>query len=262
MTPDSAANRAASLIEFAGVTLGYGRKVILRDISFSILEGDFFGLVGPNGSGKTTILRAILGILKPIAGRLHRSEAMFRPGYVPQRGNVNDLLPFTAGEVVMMGRYHEIGVFHSPRREDAALVTRSLEAVGMRDLEHHAFPDLSGGQKQRVLIARALASNTNTLILDEPTEGMDLPSRTAMLDLVRSLHDEKRLTVILVTHVLSDVASYVKRLALVDRNLFQVGAVEELLTDRNLSEVYQTPIHVHEFRGGKVIIPGGGHGRR
>jgi len=246
---------AQPLIELRNAKLGYGRKVVLKDISLTIHKGDFFGLVGPNGSGKTTLLRAILGTIPPLAGTVTRCNDDFRAGYVPQRGNVDDLLPFTSAEVVMMGRHRDIGLLRRPTASDHALVRESLRSVGIEDLHKSPFNSLSGGQKQRVLIARALASRPSVLILDEPTTGMDLPSRFATLSLIKRLHGQGRLTVILVTHLLDDVAHLVQSIGLLDQNQFLVGDVGTVLTEGNLSAMYRMPIRVRDFEGAKIIMP-------
>jgi ABC-type Mn2+/Zn2+ transport system ATPase subunit len=207
-------------------------------------------------------LRAILGTIAPLSGEVLRRESGFRAGYVPQRGNVNDILPFTSGEVVMMGRLRNIGLFRSPAASDKQAVRESLSSVGIEHLVDTPFNNLSGGQKQRVLIARALASHPTILILDEPTNGMDLPSRWVTLALIRKLHDEQRLTVILVTHLLDDVASLVKSIALMDQQNFQVGEVGSVLTEKNLSAMYQMPIQVRNLEGARIISPGEADGNR
>ncbi|HXF99545.1 MAG TPA: metal ABC transporter ATP-binding protein [Bacteroidota bacterium] len=252
------------LIAFDHVTLGYGSNVVLRDISFTIYEGDYFGLVGPNGAGKTTLLRAMLGMLKPISGSIrvgaHEGTSL-RFGYVPQRESVDYVMPYTVEEVVMMGRYRHIGLMRRPQAHDREVVRRCLRHVGIEDQRNAAFNELSGGQKQRTLIARALASEPDVLILDEPTNGMDLPSRSSILQLIDRLHDEDRLTVIMVSHLLDDVANHVRRIALVERTFFQVGDVEQVLTAENLSTLYEMPVTVAEVHGGKVIIAGHADGR-
>lgn len=135
---------------------------------------------------------------------------------------------------------------------------RSLEHVGVADLAGRAFRDLSGGQKQRVLIARALASNPDVLVLDEPTNGMDLASRVAMLDLIDTLHERDHLTVIMVSHLLDDVANYAGHIALVESTFFQCGRVEDVLTEQNLSALYHIPIHVDRM-GTRTVVTVGGH---
>lgn len=253
------------LIEFQNVTLGYGRKVVLHDFSFAIYAEDFFGLVGPNGAGKTTMLRAMLGTLKPLAGRvtLHQPPGgNFRFGYVPQREGIDLILPYTVREVVMMGRFRGIGPFGRAGREDHAAVDQSLAHVGISDLQKHPFRDLSGGQKQRTLIARALAMRPTVLVLDEPTNGMDLTSRMSTLGLIDQLRLEDRLTVIMVTHLLDDVASYADRIALVEKDMVLVGTREEILTSERLSALYQVPINVMHDGKSYSITPGRNHDAR
>ena len=147
------------LIEFEAATLAYGHKIVLENISFAIYAGDYFGMVGPNGAGKTTLLRAILGTLKPAAGQIRilaGHAGPMRIGYVPQRDTIDQVLPYTVYEIVMMARYRHLGLLRWPRSEDERIVLKSLQHVHMNDRQHLAFKDLSGGQKQRVLIARAL----------------------------------------------------------------------------------------------------------
>jgi len=256
MNNSSDRNSLEPLIEFRNAALGYGEKTVLKNVTMCIFRGDYLGLVGPNGAGKTTMLRAILGSIKPISGMVVIHDRTARLGYVPQRESLEAILPFTAGEVVMMGRYRMLGLFGKPRATDRGIVVESLQHVGIADLQDVPFNKLSGGQKQRVLIARALASKPDVLILDEPTNGMDLSSKAATLELIRMLHDEDKLTVILVTHMLDDVANHVKQIALVERNFFQVGSVDEVLTEKNLSAIYEMPVRVKEFDGGKVVLPG------
>ena len=253
------------LITFTNATLGYGSKVVLSGISFTILPGEYLGIVGPNGAGKTTIIRTILGSIPPIAGevKVHSvSGGDLRIGYVPQRDTIDYVLPYTVREVVMMGRYRQIGLLRRPGAEDREVVKKSLAHAAVDGLADRPFRDLSGGQKQRVLIARALATQPEMLILDEPTNGMDLPSRISVLDLINELHQERKLTVIMISHLLDDVANHVKRIALVEPNFFQIGHVDEVLTAKNLSTLYQVPVEVHQMHGNKIILPGGTHGAR
>jgi ABC-type Mn2+/Zn2+ transport system ATPase subunit len=251
------------LITFENVSLGYGNKTVIGDISFDIRAGEYFGLVGPNGAGKTTILRGILGTLKPLRGNITVSRGdgngRVRFGYVPQRDTIDYSLPYTGEEVVAMGRYRQIGLFRRPGKADRDAVRRSLEHVDMSDMAGRSFKELSGGQKQRVLIARALSSSPDVLVLDEPTNGMDLSSRTAILNLIKRLQKEDRLTVLMLSHLLDDVASEVDRLALVEKSMFQVGTVEEVLNGKNLTAIYDMTVDVHRIQGRTVILAGGSH---
>jgi len=251
------------LIVFQNASLGYGRKVILQDVSFEIFDGDYLGMVGPNGAGKTTILRAILGTLSPIKGEVRvipKGSSPIRFGYVPQRDAIDSFLPYTAEEVVTMGRYKDIGVLRRPRTEDRRIVQESLEHVRVAEIRSRRFNDLSGGQKQRVLIARALAAKPDVLVLDEPTNGMDLSSRVSILDLITSLHSNDGLTVIMVSHLLDDVANHVRRIAIVEQEFFRVGTVQEVLTGDNLTAMYRMPVRVEHLGKSTVILAGGGHG--
>jgi len=253
------------LVTFENVTLGYGRTVIQRDLSFSIEQGDYFGLVGPNGAGKTTIVRAILGVLKPLGGAI-RFQAVNGGapvvGYVPQRDSVNLILPYTVGEVAMMGRYRNLGLLRRPGPQDREAVSRALENVGMTGAREYPLKELSGGQRQRVLIARALVMKPDLLILDEPTNGMDLSSKSAILDLIAHLHEEDRITIVMVSHLLDDVANTVRRIAIVDRDVLLVGTTGEVLTPENLSRIYRRDVRVGMLEGSTVILSGRRHGDR
>jgi len=246
------------LMSFKEVDLGYGRRAVLSNISFVLHASDVLGIVGPNGAGKTTLLRAMLGILKPMAGRIDQSLKSGRPirvGYVPQRDSIDQIMPFTVFDVVMMGRYGNLGLFRWPDSSDRDRVEEALASTGVRDLAGESYRELSGGQKQRVLIARALVTEPEILVLDEPTNGMDLTSRTSILSLIRSLRQSRRLTVVMVSHLLTDVASFANRLAIVESGIFQVGPKEEILTAKNLSQVYRMPVIVEEVSGSTIIIP-------
>jgi len=251
-----------AIISFEGVSLGYGRRRVVSDVSFGILRNDFLGIVGPNGAGKTTLVRAILGILRPSAGRIVRrsnGNGTLRMGYVPQRDTLEPILPFTVADVVMMGRFRTMGLIRRPSKVDHEKVEEVIRHVDLQELATHPFGDLSGGQKQRTLIARALAAEPGVLVLDEPTNGMDLTSRTAILELIKRLHSEGDLTVIMVSHLLSDVANYVRRIAIVEESFFLVGTTGEVLTAANLTRLYDLPVYVERLHGNTIVVPGVRH---
>lgn len=250
------AAESRSLIRFDNVSLGYGDNTVLSGLSFSIDEGDLLGLVGPNGAGKTTVLRAILGTLRPRSGRVIRDVEDLQFGYVPQRGTLDYAWPLDTISVVAMGAYHRIGLLRRPGPRDRAAAEVALDQVGMGDLAERPFAALSGGQKQRVLIARALIGKPSLLVLDEPTDGMDLVSSTSILGLVRALHQTERLTVIVVSHQLNEVANYVQQLALVTEGKFQIGRTEEILTEENLTDLYGIAVEVDEVGGKRLIFAG------
>ncbi len=251
-----------ALIEFRNVTLGYGRRPVVRSVSFRVEPGDYLGLVGPNGAGKTTVVRAILGTLAPMSGSVSigGESRRARIGYVPQRDTIDLVLPYSAREVVLMGRYRQIGLLRRPGVEDRNTVARAMGYAGVETFAERSFRDLSGGQKQRVLIARALAVEPEILILDEPTNGMDLSSRLSILQLIARLHAEQRLTVIMVSHLLDDLANHVRRLAIIQEGVFQIGEVGEILTGENLSALYQRPVEVVRIGRHTAILPGENNG--
>jgi ABC-type Mn2+/Zn2+ transport system ATPase subunit len=242
-----------ALITFDHATLGYGRRVVLSDITFDIPPGDFLGLVGPNGAGKTTILRAILGSLEPLSGTVTMADGL-RFGYVPQRDSVDYGFPLKVLDVVLMGRYDRIGLMRRPSRDDRDRACAALEHVGIVNLAEQALSSLSGGQKQRTLIARALVGEPNVLVLDEPTNGMDLVSTTQILGLVRELHERDNLTVLMVSHALNEVANYVERIALVVERGFRIGAVGDIMTESTLTQMYGIPVDVDEMHGHRIVV--------
>jgi ABC-type Mn2+/Zn2+ transport system ATPase subunit len=239
------------IIKYSNVSIGYGNKVILDGINISIFQNDFVGLVGPNGSGKTTFLKTLLGNMKPLAGQIEKSDLTF--GYVPQRDTVQPLLPYTVHDVVMMGRYSLLGLFKNPSKIDEEIVNESLNRVGITSLRNLNYNSLSGGQKQRTLIARAMAVRPNVLILDEPTNGLDTPSHHSVLNLVSDLHHENHLTILLVSHLLTDVANLVKKLMLFDRSSFQFGVIEDMLSEEKLGNMYSANIEVKKVNGDYLI---------
>jgi ABC-type Mn2+/Zn2+ transport system ATPase subunit len=252
-----------SLIRFDSATLGYGRRAVLTNVSFDVPEGDFLGLVGPNGAGKTTILRAILGSLVPMAGTVTVAPGL-RFGYVPQRDSVDYNFPLKVIDVVMMGRYDRIGLVKRPTQNDRDLACQALDHVGIVNLADRPLSALSGGQKQRALIARALVGQPTVLVLDEPTNGMDLVSTTQILGLVRELHERDNLTVLMVSHALNEVANYVNRIALVVERGFRIGTVAEIMTEETLTAMYGIPVDVDEMHGHRIVVarrPGNGRQR-
>jgi ABC-type Mn2+/Zn2+ transport system ATPase subunit len=245
-------------IRFDHVTLGYGRRAVLRDVDLDVPVGDFLGIVGPNGAGKTTLLKALLGTLPPLGGTIRAPGRGVAFGYVPQRQAVDETFPLTVHEMILMGRFARIGLLRRPGRGDHARVVESAEHVGIAALLGRRYRTLSGGQKQRTLIARALAAEPTILVLDEPTNGMDLPAENAIMELVRRLHVEDGLTVVMVSHLLNVVASYVARLAIVGDGRLEVGPIGTMLTAEKLTALYGIDVRVHRFGDSPVVLPGGG----
>jgi len=243
------------LIQFNSVTLGYGRRTVLSDLNFSIRDGEFFAIIGANGSGKTTILRALLGILKPQQGLIEfRDGKRLRFGYVPQRGFLDEIFPLTAREIVLMGCYGRLGVLRHPTKADRALAENNLDRVGISELAGKRFGDMSGGQKQRVLIARALMAEAHAMVLDEPTDGMDLEGQHAILELIEKLRSESGVTVVYVTHRLNELANIAQRMLLLHEGTVRIGPTEEILRTEVLQEIYGVDVHVAQVNGKRVIV--------
>jgi ABC-type Mn2+/Zn2+ transport system ATPase subunit len=239
------------LIELQQVEVGYHRRPILPPVTLRVDTGAFMGVVGPNGSGKTTLMRTMLGLLPPVRGQVrYPSGERPRIGYVPQREQTDSSWPLTAMEIVLMGRYHRIGVGRRPRPADHTAARAALADVGIEALAGRPFHALSGGQRQRVLTARALAGEPELLVLDEPTTGMDLVAERAMLDLIAGF-PARGIAVVMVSHQLAAVANYVADLIVVDRDRFHVeaGPVGEVLTAERLSKLYNAPIQVTNDAG-------------
>jgi ABC-type Mn2+/Zn2+ transport system ATPase subunit len=187
------------LIAAHGLALGYGGQAVVRDVSFAVRAGEYWCWLGPNGCGKSTLLRGLLGLLPPLAGRLDvaaRLSDHARIGYVPQRADLNGALPTTVRELV------ELGLVRSrvARGERKEAVYAALAQVGLAELAERSFWSLSGGQRQRALLARALVRRPELLLLDEPTEGLDVATQHALLATLDALHRSARIALVVVTH--------------------------------------------------------------
>ncbi|HXN06343.1 MAG TPA: metal ABC transporter ATP-binding protein [Nitrospiria bacterium] len=241
-------------IQLRDLSIGYHKKALLSGISLEIKDGDFWGIVGPNGAGKTTLVKTILGSIPPIQGNIEKSPDLI-VGYVPQRGTLDDIFPLTAFDVVLMGRYSKIGVFKRVGKKDRQITLDLLEKVGIPQLAKRPFRELSGGQKQRVLIARGLATEPNILILDEPTDAMDIEGESNIMKLIMSLHEESNITILMITHILNLIANYAKSLIIVHGDgVFESGETEQLLTDENLKKIYKIDLDVHNLHGQKYVV--------
>jgi len=211
---------ASSVIELRGVSFAYDSTPILEDVCLDVPLRDFACMVGPNGGGKTTLLKLILGLLAPARGQIRvfggpPEAARRRIGYTPQHAQVDNRFPVSVADVVLMGRIGKAETVGPYRRAHREAAWEALREVGLADLRHRAFGDLSGGQRQRVLIARALAAEPELLLLDEPTANLDAPAESELYELLKRLND--RLTIIMVTHDLGFVSRFVKTVICVKR---------------------------------------------
>jgi len=243
-------------VSLKNLVIGYhGRPVLSKEISLSIIRGEFWGIVGPNGAGKTTLIKTILGIIPPVEGSVEKAGGLSF-GYVPQRGTLDDIFPLTVLDVVLMGRYARVGPLRWVKRQDRETARHYLDRVGIAHLDHRPFRSLSGGQKQRTLIARGLAAEPNILILDEPTDGMDLAGESGIMNLIVDLHRESGITILMITHILNLVANFAERLMLIhgEQDLFETGMTAQLLDNLRLKEIYKLDVDVHTLHGQKFIF--------
>ncbi len=230
------------LVEIDNVTFGYGREVVLDGVSLAIRQGDFLAVIGPNGGGKTTLLKLVLGLLEPWSGsvRTRLSARGGAIGYVPQFSTFDKSFPLQVREAVTMGRLGVRGPFRRYDAGDRRAVERELGRFGLE--RHAATPigDLSGGQLQRVLIARALVSDPEILFLDEPLASIDAEFRDVLLATLRELNE--RIPVVLVTHDMTPFAGVARQIACVNRALHYHPRGE--LTAEMLEEVYGCPVEL------------------
>jgi ABC-type Mn2+/Zn2+ transport system ATPase subunit len=179
-----------------------------------------------------------------------------RFGYAPQRDTVDAIFPLRVRDIVGMGRYGRVGLIRRLGRDDWEAVERAMERVGIVDLARRGYGELSGGQRQRTLLARALAGEPDLLVLDEPTNGMDMSSEHALMELIRDLHDRSGLTVVMITHLLENVANYADRIAIIAGEHLEVGQRDEMLTEARLSKLYGIPVLVDRVGERIAIVPG------
>ena len=219
------------LLTLEGVAVGYGRKAVVKDVNLNVSRGSFVGLFGANGSGKSTLLRTILGVIPPVAGKIRFADGNQAPalGYVPQRDTLDPIFLLSVFEVVLMGVYRRVGPGSRLARSERQFALDCLRQTGVDHLARERFSQISGGQLQRVLIARALASRPDLLLLDEPTAGIDSGASHDIMELLRRLNQEQAVTILLVTHDLAAVANYVQEVIwLCDGRAVQ-GRTQELL---------------------------------
>jgi zinc transport system ATP-binding protein len=238
-------------VEIEKVSVRYGEVSVLEDIDLTVDPGDFLGIIGPNGSGKTTLLRIMLGLLAPTSGQVrlfgHPPASLKqwgRLGYVPQKATFDPALPVTVGEVVASGLIATLGLLRRVRAAERQRVADVLAQVGMTAHAAARVGSLSVGQQQRVLIARALVSDPELLILDEPTGGVDPEAQTSFYALLHHLNREREVTLILVSHDIGVVAKEVTRLACLNRRLIFHGRPGDFLSDAALAALYGPAVRV------------------
>jgi zinc transport system ATP-binding protein len=238
-------------VELEDVAFSHGEVRVLDRIDLTVGPGDFLGIIGPNGSGKTTLLRIMLGLLAPERGTVRlfgHAPSAFRQwgrlGYVPQKATLDPGLPATVHEVVATGLVPALGLFGRMRAAERARIVEVLGQVGMAAHAGARIGALSTGQQQRVLIARALVSNPELLILDEPTGGVDPETQTSFYALLQHLNREREVTLVLVSHDIGVVAKEVTKLACLNRRLIFHGPPGDFLSDAALTALYGPSVRV------------------
>ena len=253
-----------SLLELVSVSAGYeaGRSVV-RDVDLSIKEGEFVGLIGPNGCGKTTLMRAIAGVLTPTQGcinlsgkslnLLSRKEMAKSFSVVPQE--TAQVFAFSVKETVGMGRNPYLGRFRGPSGTDEEIVEQALARTDTAALAARSILELSGGERQRVVIARALAQQPRILLLDEPTNHLDINHQVEVFDLLLELNHERRITIICVTHDLNYAAEYCDRIVLMHEGRIRAdGPPHEVITATTIRQVYGVTVLVEAAGDGRPRV--------
>lgn len=220
---------------------------VLEDINLELEAGDFLGLIGPNGGGKSTLLKAMLGLIKPDRGSislfgLQPAAARSRVGYMPQKTVFDRSFPVSVHDVVLMGRYSRRGLMHRYGSADREAALRALEAVGMQDRANREIGALSGGEQQRVFVARSLVSDPDLLLLDEPTAGVDSAQQTEFYDLLCHLNCDLSIAIVLVSHDITAISKHVKKIACLNQRLYYHDSKE--LSNDDIEKAYGCPVEM------------------
>ncbi|HEX6989744.1 MAG TPA: metal ABC transporter ATP-binding protein [Bacillota bacterium] len=245
------------LLEVGNLTVSYDREPVLRAVGFSCPPGAVVGVVGPNGAGKSTLLKAVLGLVPRESGEVRVAgttveRARDRIAYVPQREDVDWDFPVTALDVVLMGRYHRIGLFRRPGPDDRSLALSLLERVGLSEFANARIGELSGGQQQRVFVARALAREADLIFLDEPFVGVDAATERIILKIMAELRDAGR-TIVIVNHDLSVVQEHYDRVLLLNGAVVAYGPPAEVFRPDLLRLTYGGRLVAFE-QGGRQVV--------
>lgn len=233
------------VVRLEDIWVHYNGTPILEGITLSVEQGDFLGVIGPNGGGKTTLLKVILGLITPSQGKIwvlgkppERSRNNI--GYVPQYNLFDRDFPISVWDVVLIGRYGRAGLLRRYSGEDRRTVQEVLQTVGMLDYKNRQIGKLSGGEQQRVFIARALVSNPELLLLDEPTASVDPTMQTEFYELLERL--KQQMAIVLVSHDISAISIYVDKIACLNRQLFYHGSKE--IGPEVLEATYKCPVQM------------------
>jgi ABC-type Mn2+/Zn2+ transport system ATPase subunit len=222
------------------LAVGYGRRVILPDVNLTLRRGSFTGLLGANGSGKSTLIKTVLNIIPPLGGHIEFSAIQGRApvlGYMPQRESLDPIYPLSSFEIVLMATYGRVEPARFVNKTERQFARHCLAETGALDLASKLFSQLSGGQKQRVLMARALATKPDFLLLDEPTAGIDAITTRSVMEVLKRIHDEYNQTILMVSHDLTTVRQYVENIIWLHDGKVLHGPVSQLLTPEKIEEL-------------------------
>ena len=233
------------LIEIKAVTAGYGNKTVLKDVSLDVLEGDFLGIIGPNGGGKTTLLKVILGLLQPNSGTIRfyqdgKQVPFLRIGYLPQLNNIDKKFPITVRDVISSGLASEKRWIRGFNDQQQKRIDEVVEQMGLEELVKRPIGELSGGQLQRVLLGRSIVSDPQVLILDEPNSYVDKRFESHFYRLLDEIN--KRSAIVLVSHDIGTVLSMVKNIACVNETAHYHAGSD--ISENWLNEKYACPIEL------------------
>lgn len=230
------------LLEARGITFGYDREPVVEDVDLAIQPRDFLAIIGPNGGGKTTLVKILLGLLTPWSGQVvyNLPGRKGRLGYVPQFSTFDKGFPLRVSEVVLMGKLGRRGLLRPYTRKDRDDVAAVLGQLDLADLARAHVSEISGGQLQRVLIARAVIADPEILFLDEPTASIDAESRQSLTGLLQDLN--RRIPIVVITHDVTAIASMVRNIACINRRLYYHAGGE--LDQEMLEEVYGCPVEL------------------
>ena len=253
-------------LKLEGLTVSYGARRVLDDISMEVPRGKVMALIGPNGAGKSTLIRAASGILPIQSGKIRTNGAEFTSLSPMLRAQCISVVPqavsmppaFTVWETVLMGRTPYLNFLGQTSAKDDAIVRSALKRVDALDFADRRVGELSGGEQQRILLARALAQATPIMLLDEPTAHLDMQYQVALMKTVTQLAHEDNLAVMIAMHDLNLAAHYADRVALlVQGRLEAIGSPTQVLTPERISQAYHLPVHVvpHPFLEAPLILP-------
>ena len=251
-----------SVVTLDHVTLRIGNRKVLADVSFNIEAGEFIGVLGPNGAGKTTLMRAILGLLGPESGNVevfghkpHRGNPVI--GYLPQLRTVLPDLRVRGRDFIASSLNGERWGLPSVSRHDRGMIEETLDAVGARDLAARPLSDMSGGERQRLLLAQALIGSPKLLLLDEPLISLDARHQEVVIDVVRKVCRERKITVLFSAHELNQLLGAIDRVLYLGNGQAVLGTVDEVVTAPVLSRLYGTDIQVLRADGHIFVMSRG-----